>query len=120
MEAQPGWRAFWYTFHSPITAMTVPARAITTKKEVSQEELETRRKIAIAIAIAMLLSGIETTVYYKKHNPDGSLKDNKPKKTYSVKHTAYDIKNESMNISNLQYDYENNEVTLGGEKIAKL
>ena len=95
-------------------------RAITTKKEVSQEELETRRKIAIAIAIAMLLSGIETTVYYKKHNPDGSLKDNKPKKTYSVKHTAYDIKNESLKISNLQYDYENNEVTLGGEKIAKL
>ena len=91
-----------------------------TKKEVSQEEIERRRKIAIAIAIAMLLSGIETTVYYKKHNPDGSLKDNRPKKTYSAKHTAYDIKNESMNISNLQYDYENNEVTLGGEKIAKL
>ena len=91
-----------------------------TKKEVSAEELEARRKIAIAIAIAMLLSGIETTIYYKRHNPDGSLKDNKPKKTYSVKHTAYDIKNESMKISNLQYDYENNEVTLGGEKIAKL
>ena len=77
-------------------------------------------KIAIAIAIAMLISGIETTIYYKRHNPDGSLKDNKPKKTYSVKHTAYDIKNESYNISHLQYDYENNEVTLGGEKIAKL
>ena len=91
-----------------------------TRKEVSQEEIERRRKIAIAIAIAMLISGIETTLYYKKHNPDGSLKDNRPKKTYSAKHTAYDVKNESMNISNLQYDYENNEVTLGGEKIAKL